>query len=477
MVKKKLCLMLVLMIFMAMRVQGLERLSRSGNWAKHPVITILTNGDILCLWGEGAEERIADICYRILNRQTGKWGDKKIAAHHVYAAVFPQIVQDCEGVVHMAYMDGNSRSNRDIWYTAFDYRKPEGQQWATPSMILRTSEQSAWQRIAIDPQREDLYVSWQHVYKDNPNSPEGWHSNIVVVQKSKDLETGEYGLWSEPVKLSRNVEDISIHQDTIFVDGKLHGVYEEGKDNDKADWILRHNFLEGGIGFGEAAKETVVEIPGASPPSYWCELAVDSQQNLYLVYSRRTTETMAAFKSVDGSWQDLGSLYTGSVITMIGLTVAKNDVAYVIHNQGTSGKIRPVFVRFTDKVKMPPVPVTDYQDVQENKTLEIEVDDEGTAHCVWTVQVGSDRARLDVWHHKVHQSTDGPEVALSVDPPTVLTNEDITFTGTVLNSATPIVNHRFYIKSSEFWGGRRPFNYQPVLQTGIVSGSLLRGRQ
>lgn len=452
--RKKYFLFLIAVFIFSMILPGYENLSRSTNWTKHPVIKILADGNIICLWGEGTLERNADTVYRILNTKTGVWGPKKIAVNHVFAALFPHIVEDSEGVIHMAYMDGNARMNRDIWYTNFDYRKPEGEQWRTPRMIVRTPEQSAWQRISIDPIREDLYVTWQHAYEYSGN--ENWKSNIVCVKKTKDPITGEYSDWSEDVKISRDIEKVSIHQATVFANDKLHAVYEEGHE---AAWTLKYNFLEGGPNFKEGAINTVVEIPGGIPPSYWPELEADSKGNLYCLYSRRTTETKVAYKPLNGPWQDLGPIIGGSRITMVGLCMAKNDVAYAIHNQGYNDEnqagetYRPVFVRLTNTNIQKPVKIRESGRYQ--RVLEIEVDDKGTAHCVWSGPgMGTDPTHMDT-HYETVEQIGGPVVKLNV-PEVVLTDEDVEITGEVVSSANPVVNHRFYERRTKTWGGDGP---------------------
>ena len=454
--RKKYFLFLIAVFMFSMILPGYENLSRSTNWAKHPVIKVLEDGNIICIWGEGPLERTADMAYRILDRETGIWSHKDAAVYHVYSAIFPQIAEDSQGVIHMAYMDGNARANRDIWYTTFDYRKEFGEQWRTPKMIVRTREQSAWQRISIDPIREDLYVTWQHAYEYSGNAT--WKSNIIAVKKTKDPVTGEYSDWSEDVKVSRDIEKVSIHQDTTFANDKLHAVYEEGHE---AAWTLKYSFCEGGPDFKEAHPNAVVEIPGGIPPSYWCELEADSKGNLYLLYSRRTTETKVAYKPVGQNWQDLGAIIGGSRITMIGLHMARNDVAYAIHNQGYNDEnvagetYRPVFVRLTNTNIQKPVLIRDSGRYQ--RTLEIDVDDEGTAHCVWAGPgMGSHDDHMDI-HYDFVEQVGGPEVKLNV-PDVVLTDEDVEISGEVISSANPVVNHRFFEKRTKVWGGDGP-NY------------------
>jgi hypothetical protein len=447
---KKIILIMTILVFSLLLLgEGTENLSNDINhWAKHPVIEVMVDGNIICLWGEGEEERIADIAYRILDTTTWKWGPKLAAVRHIYAALFPQICEDSEGVIHMSYMDGNARQNRDIWYTSYDYRKPTGQRWSRPEMLVRTREQSAWQRISIDPIREDLYVTWQHVYEYAADPT--WHSNVVVYKKTKNQVTGEYGLWEGPVKMSRNIQEVDIHQATVVADGKLHAVYEEGHE---AAWTLRYNYLDAGATFKEARDDTVRDLPGGAPPSYWCELDADSEGNLYCVYSRRTNETKAAFKPVGEEWQDLGPIIRGSLITMIGLKVARNDVAYAIHNQGYhdpagGSRYRPVFVRFTHDNISTPTLVRDSGTGQ--RVLEIDVDDNGTAHCVWAGPYN--RPKMDIHYERVPQPVGGPRVKLNV-PEILLTNEDVTLQGEVTSSTSPIVNHRFYIRKLKLWGG------------------------
>jgi hypothetical protein len=100
--------------------------------------------------------------------------------------------------------------------------------------------------------------------------------------------------------------------------------------------------------------------------------------------------------------------------------------------------------------------ITDYQKMKHLRVLEIAVDDRGTAHCAWAAQWGEDKNLLDVYFEKVDQPAGGPVVELRADPEVALTDEDITFSGTVISSENEIVNHRFVIKSQKFWGGDSP---------------------
>lgn len=419
------------------------------HWAKHPVIHQLANGHIIALWAEGEKERIAEIQYRILDTGTMVWGPKLKSVGRIYATHFPQVVEDHEGVLHMAFMDGNAGPNRDIWYASYDYRKSFGEQWSQKERVDLTREQSAWSRISIDPVTEDLYVTYQHVYNYAAN--ENWHSNIVAYRKAKEPVTGLYGEWMGPEKMSRKIEDKDIHQATAFADGQLHGVYEEGTE---CAWRMTYNWLYGGDGFNQGVEETVSVLPGSAIPSYWPELEADSKGNLYCVWSQRSMETKGAFKPLGEPWREIGTLINGSVITMIGLKVARNDVAYVVHNQGykmdgNSGQ-RPVFVRFTDTHISSPVVVRDTGRGQ--RVLEIEVDQDGAAHVVWAGPYDpKNQENMSIYYERAPQEG-GPEVEISA-PGVVLTHEEVNFQGTVLTSATPIQKHRFYCHKLKAWGG------------------------
>ena len=446
--KNRLVIVLLIVAFAAMGLLADYNKNLSNNpyewWAKHPVIHQLANNNIICLYSEGEAERVAQIRYRILDTSTMTWGPEYNSVGKIYSTQYPQIVEDSEGVLHMSFMDGNSRQNRDIFYATYDYRKPLGQQWSKMERIEYNRENSAWSRISIDPQREDIYVSWQHVYEYAADPT--WHSNILVYQRLKNQTTGLYGDWSIGEKVSRNIHEVNIHQATAFANGKLHAVYEEG---DEGAWGLMYNNMPGGLNFAMGEESTQRWIPGHSIPAYWSELEADSQGNLYCAWSERTWETKAAFKPKDGDWRFVGTLINGSEITMIGLKVARNDVAYVAHNQGYEGGHRPVIVRFTDTNISPVVLVR--TDGHGQRVPELEVDHDGNAHVVWAGP-SDDKDHMNVYYERVPQPNTAPKVSVSA-PAVVITNENVDIQGIVNSSTTPIVKHRFFCREAKIWDG------------------------
>jgi len=403
------------------------------------------NGDIICLWSEGEAERVSEIRYRILNPQTMTWGPKYTSVGRIYATHYPQIVEDSKGVIHMTFMDGNSRQNRDVWYASYDPSKAVGNQWSANERVKLTRENSAWPRIAIDPQREDLYISWQHVYEYAVD--ESWHSNILVWQKLKNQVTGQYGEWGEiGEKISRHIEAVNIHQSMAFANGRVHSVYEEGEEN---AWGLMYNWMPGGLDFTMGGESTQRWMPGHTVSAYWSELEADSQDNLYCVWSERTWETKAAFRPKDGEWEYLGPIITGSEITMIGLDIGLNDVAYAVHNQGYAGGHRPVMVRFTNDNISDPVLVR--EDGSGQRVLEIAVDWDGNAHVVWAGPYNN-KDHMNIYYERVPQPNNAPKVSLMA-PAVVITNEPVELQGSIKSSATPIVKHRFWCQKAKIWGG------------------------
>ena len=399
----------------------------------HPNILVMNNGDILAVWEEGEDEGHCHIVYRIFDNESKDWIpsiDTKpaIAVRALRSAGFPVLVEDSEGVVHMSYQDGTARRNRDAWYCYYKDGK-----WSVPQMIIRTINNTAWPRIAVDRYTNDIYATW-HRELMNPQI-EGDSVIAYIFKKAGSSK------WDILRNFSMTVQPTTIHQASAFANGKLYSIFMDGHEG---NWnIMANSALQGENG-GQA--EVISDIESG----YWPELAADSQGNLYGIYSTRQGDLFYVYKGVSSGWKNLGAIATNGRIDFFGLTVAPNDVAYAIYQRGIGdGKYAPVFIRITCENVSKPFYI---HEARYPKRFKIGVDSEGAVHSVWSDfndgdSMHSDAFSSDVWYKKIDQAQigKGPTINIEDVPDTIITGDEIIFNGKIVSNPNEIVNHRWYV--------------------------------
>lgn len=428
-------------------------LSRSGGYgpyrSMHPVVKVLSDGNIIVLWEEGPSERECSIVYRFLNTQTGQWNPPlnqlpRVAAARLRSATFPQVVEDAAGTIHVVYQDGTAQVNRDIWVTSL-----KGNTWEK-KMVLTDRENSAWPRINIDPETGDMYATWHKLIPHSEGSGivEGDSEIIYSVLKKGALRWSESSNYSNaylnhldsPIRGS-----ITIHHSTAWANGHLYGLFMDGEEG---DWAIAGQSMPRG-GFTGRYGEAPVNIAASA---YWPELAADSQGNLYGVYTRRDGRTYHCYKPAGGPWEARDAIGPGQ-LDFIGLTVAKNDVAYCISKSGYAEGFLPVVVPFTESTISPLIQVDNNSRFPIR--LEVDIDDQGAMHCVWTDrncnESKTDECSTSVWYRKISQAPGGPSVAIDGIPAIIITKEPMTFSGRVVNVNGSIAKHTWYIHEMSLW--------------------------
>jgi hypothetical protein len=400
----------------------------------HPEILVLGSGDVLVLWESGIDKRQNDIVYRIRDHQTGRWhppleAKPAVAAPAIRNAQYPQAVEDSQGVVHVSYMDGDASNNRDIYY--IHYQKGS---WSQPQNVRATPVNSAWPRITIDPQTDDLYITWQHVLNNGYGG-----KDIVYVKKNKGSAT-----WGEMQNLSKTSHTQSIHQTAVFTQGRLQAVWMDGFSA-----LDQWGLAAGWAGREGTAGETVMLIqPVTAHQPQWPEMAVDSQGNILGIFCQREAALQYLFKPANSGAWDAGFLADHGGITFFGVTVAKNDVAYAMYRKPAGSGYLPVYVRFTrGNVSRPEI--IDHAPAANPWMghMDMAVDLRGHLHTVWSEGVKSHEPTA-VWYKRLSQPTAAPVVKINVEE---IKGNRVSLRGEILSSTHKVVNYRWYIHDPRVW--------------------------
>jgi hypothetical protein len=439
--KKLLIIFLGLMFIMPVTAVSHDKINISRNGSTfnvyrsmHPFVLVMNNNNIMVLWEEGPIEKECDIVYRILDTKTNTWtpglnSRPDVAVKRIRSASFPMAVESSDGVIHVSYQDGDAQSNRDAFYIYY-----KDGVWSPRERVARTIQNSAWPRIALDKETDEIYVTWHHQHAL------GSHASDIVFCK-RNMKTGK---WSIIINFSKTANVISLHQASTFTKGRLHTIWQDGKES---NWKIMANSALGQATV--SAVGTAIDLPGAEN-GYWPELSHDNLGNLYGIFSNQKLELFYAFKAVDGKWVFGGLLNKGGRKDFFGLNVAQNGVAYAIHQVGYDSGWLPVFIRFTHGNISKRITIND--NAKYPKRFHLDIDDEGAVHAAWSDFPAGDSAHTDdfpsdVWYQKVDQQG-GPKIKITANVDTAITNESITFTGATTSEPNAILTHWWYINKN-----------------------------
>lgn len=372
------CLVLMLTPFL---VYGQRNISNTGAESGYPAVAVNEQGVILACWPEGGHE--AGILYYAVFKD-GVWSAPKNTKLTLYEIWFPQLDVDAAGKFHLAYADGKSRLNREIYHAVYD---ADTDKWSNGTMIWKSEENSAWQRISIDKER--IFILWHHENSD----PYLGHD---IVYQSKMNEDDYWPTAYE--RISWTAHDNSTHPDFEVHNDRVYAVYMEGV-GDSGPW--RIFFKEGAR--GSAWQNIPVEELAGS--GYRPALTVDDDKNVYVVWATKGG-TYLAREKIDGVWrgtqvisdkyspQQFGDIdYRNSVVVA---TWAQSDALgqsayFAKKNAGDSGWEKPVQITQGAQALFP----------------RVWIDGNGYAHFVW-------QDRGDIFYEKY--SVPPPDPFLQVEP-------------------------------------------------------------
>ena len=277
--KKLLIIGCLLILIIPFHVYGqLRNISNTGAESGYPSIAVNEQGIILVCWPEGGHEA-GTLFYSFF--KDGVWSNPKNTKLTRYQIWFPQLAVDAAGKFHLGYSDGKSRLNREIYHAVFD---PDTEAWSSGTMIFKSEENSAWQRISIDKER--IYILWHH-----ENAGKYLGHDIIFQSKMNNVD-----FWpSAYERLTWTADDNSTHPDFEVRNDRVHAVFMEGV-GDSGPWRIFYKES----GRGSAWQNIHVEELSGS--GYRPALTIDNDGNVYAVWSTKSGSYMAKEK-INGIWR------------------------------------------------------------------------------------------------------------------------------------------------------------------------------
>ncbi len=358
---------LILTLIIPLAVYGAENISRTGSDSGFPSIAVNEEGVILAVWPEGGPE--AGILWFNVYKN-GQWSGALNAKITSLQGWSPQLDVDSEGKFHIAFADGKSRLNREIYHAVYD---PDTNAWSNPEMIWRSEENSAWQKIDIEGDR--LFIVWHH---ENANPYLG-HD---IVMQSKLIEETSWPSAYERFVWTAN--DNSTHPAFKVFNDKIHVVYMEGI-GDSPPWRLYYKEAMRGSQWRDVPK---FEIAGVG---YRPELEVDDNGDVHLVYATKTGNFMYRSK-INGTWKGSQSISNKYSKQQFGDLRYNNNILVACWIQSDSSGESAYYAKKVIGGKWElPVQIEPGTDALFPRVW---IDDNGYAHFVW-------RDRGDIYYKKV----------------------------------------------------------------------------
>jgi len=354
-IRKTSLIFILLTLFISLNTFGQTNLSKSSSESGYPSVAVNKDGVILAVWPEGSHEA-GTLFYCVY--KDGVWSSPHNTNITKIQGWSPQLDVDSEGNFYLAYADGSSRLNREIYYCV--YNPDSG--WETPVMIWNSPENSAWHKIDIDGNR--ICIIWHHEHTDP-------YTGYDIIMQSKLIEDE---FWpSSYERLSWTAYDNSTHPAFKVRNDKIYVCYMEGV-GDLMPWR---------IFFKEAPRGSAwqgIPVEEVAPLGYRPELEVDDDGNAHVVYSTKTGNFMYRRK-IDGVWKGNEAISNKFSKQQFGDLRYRNNVLVATWVQEDEGGTSSYYAKkVTGGNWETPVQITQGSSALFSR---IWIDDNGYGHFVW----------------------------------------------------------------------------------------------
>jgi len=412
--KFTLAIMLIMYLSSLHLAGEVVKVSNTPGMAELPYIKVMKNGHIMVIYTEGHHFNAdGQLYYRILNPETGKWTpDWTKAVARSSSSAYPQLAEDNDGNLHMAYHDGSTSAVRDIYYSMFDFEK---QNWkARVKAYDSPGVNSTWPRIALDTDKRMIYIVWSHNYASSVGE-----MDLTMIENSFD------GTWPVAGKSRLTISDtsdsVSIHGDFKYRDGRVYAIWMDDQHR-AGNWNIyynegAYNEQSGTWSFGQTKRL----FPSAGN-QYYPALALDDNGDVHILFSAKSNPMFYAKKS-GNAWSSPKVISTGGTDqNMFAVLVFKSGLLHSVWRQG-----KDVYYgrALSDGTWTEPVKIADGQFPGYPG---IDVDAKGDAHVVFSD--GDPDHPRNIYYTKVELPGKAPTALIKVNKTAGLTPLTVQFDGT-----------------------------------------------
>jgi len=370
--------------------------------AEMPFILVLKNDDLLVTWSEGPHfNKSNTIMYSVYNSREHYWTTPRQAFPKAYSACFPQMVMDLDGVVHMAYMDGNASTNREIYYA----RYKEGK-WTKQLAYNSAGVNSSWPRIQLE--NDKIYIIWTHNYQSSVG-------NTDVCMIVNDID----GTWPVPRAQRETISDTqwsaSVHNSFGVHNGNIYCAWIDDNHREMS-WNIYYNEGRYNSATESYTWGTARHLFPSDAKQYYPGLAVDDSGDVHLIYSNKTNPVWYARKS-GNTWTAPKQISTAaSSFNLIHYLIFKQGLLHTVWRQSIPSGNQGVFYGrgLPDGNWAKPVKIGEGE-FPGYPTLDL--DSKGDVHAVWSEgPSGDEDSPRRVMYTKIVLPGNPPEAVLNATP-------------------------------------------------------------
>lgn len=349
---------------------GVVNLSNTPNrLSEYAFVMPFGDGKVMVVWDE--KEGFYNLYYRIYSGST--WSSKTRIFNTAMNSQWPQLAKDSAGRIHMTWMEGTARSNRDIYYAYYYNGK-----WSGMQRVYASSWNSTWPRIGAD-HLDRPHIIWTHDLGSQRGDNDIFH-------RWKDG-----GGWAGPLDVSRSKGTISIHSN-FYVRGSSQ--YALWMDGHEMDWNL--HFSQKTASQWETPIHINPKIQG-----YWPGICADSYGNVHVLFSS-LLQNVYYMNRINGEWSDWRVVSDGfHQRNFVYIDVDDNDILHGVWRQRQTGTYPRDNIYYASATSFgiwaKPERVSDGNYC---KTPVVKPDNNGYVHIVW-FELNDETETGDVYYTRV----------------------------------------------------------------------------
>lgn len=356
-------------VFTASVFAGVVNLSNTPTRLSEYVFVLpFGDGKVMAVWDE--KEGFYNLYYRVYS--DGSWSQRTRIFNTTMNSQWPQLAKDSTGRIHMTWMEGTARANREIHYAYYQNGK-----WSGMQKVYASAWNSTWPRIGVDHLNRP-HIIWTHDLGSQRGDNDIFH-------RWKD------GNWAGPLDVSRSKGTISIHSN-FYVRGS--GKYALWMDGHEMNWNL--HFSQNTTGQWETPVHINPKIQG-----YWPGICADSYGNVHVLFSS-LLQNVYYMNRINGEWSDWRVVSNGfHQRNFVYIDVDENDVLHGVWRQRETGAHPRDNIFYASATSFgiwtKPEKVSDGTFC---KTPVIKPDNDGHVHIVW-FELNEETETGDVYYTRV----------------------------------------------------------------------------
>ena len=247
-------------------ISNIYNLSNSRSNISEYAFVMPFGNKVIVVWDEKASG-FFNLYYRVYS--DGSWSSKKVIYNTSMNSQWPQLAKDSNNIIHMTWMEGTARANREIYYAYYNNGK-----WSGRQKVYASAWNSTWPRIGIDA-NNTIHVIWGHDISSARGNNDTYHA-------------WKTSTWHSPLNVSKTPGTISIHAAFYARGSKQYAFWMDGRES---NWQLVYSQRSSG-------NWSPIERVSSG---HWPSITADSLGNAHVLHSQ-VSGNVYYIKRTNGVW-------------------------------------------------------------------------------------------------------------------------------------------------------------------------------